>query len=56
MKKRLLILFGGKSVEHEISIRSAKNVIANIDNSRYQVDTVGINKAGDNSDKKKNKQ
>jgi D-alanine-D-alanine ligase len=47
MKKSLFILFGGRSVEHEISIRSAINVAANIDKSRYDIFNVGIAKNGD---------
>lgn len=40
------ILFGGKSVEHEISVRSATNVAANIDKAKYNVELVGIDKKG----------
>lgn len=48
MSQRLnvAILYGGKSVEHEISIRSAKNVVANIDDAKYQVTLLGIDKQG----------
>ena len=40
------ILFGGRSVEHEISIKSATNVAANIDKNRYSVNLIGIDKKG----------
>ncbi|TAE54342.1 MAG: D-alanine--D-alanine ligase [Bacteroidetes bacterium] len=40
------LLFGGQSPEHEVSIRSARNIYAAIDKSRYQVVLVGIDKAG----------
>ncbi len=40
------ILFGGRSVEHEISIKSATNVAANIDRERYNVNLIGIDKKG----------
>lgn len=40
------ILYGGKSVEHEISIRSAKNVAGYIDKSNYKVVLLGIDKHG----------
>jgi D-alanine-D-alanine ligase len=42
----LAILFGGKSVEHEISIRSASNVLDKIDRNRYNVVLIGIGKSG----------
>ncbi|MDH5610234.1 MAG: D-alanine--D-alanine ligase, partial [Cyclobacteriaceae bacterium] len=41
------LLFGGKSVEHEISIRSAKNVFAAMDKDHFEVVPIGISKAGD---------
>lgn len=44
--KRVLVLFGGVSSEHEVSLRSAKSVIDNIDKSLWQVLTVGITKDG----------
>jgi len=37
MKTRLGIVFGGRSGEHEISIRSAKTVIEQIDRDKYDV-------------------
>ncbi len=45
-KKTVLLLYGGKSVEHEISIRSAKNVYENIQKDIYNVLVVGIDKSG----------
>ena len=46
MKKHLALLYGGKSVEHEISIRSAKNVANVIDTDKYELLLVGITKNG----------
>ena len=48
MKKKIRvgILFGGKSAEHEVSLRSAKNVIDAIDKDKYEVVLVGLDKAG----------
>lgn len=43
---KIAILYGGKSVEHEISIRSAKNVVANIDLKKYDIRLLGIDKSG----------
>ncbi len=45
-KPRVGILFGGKSGEHEISLRSANSVLAAIDRSRYTVLELGISKTG----------
>jgi len=45
-KLNLVILYGGKSVEHEVSIRSAKNVVANIDTHLYNTVLLGIDKKG----------
>ena len=46
MKKKVLILFGGESSEHEVSRVSAMNVIDNIDREKFEVFTVGIHKNG----------
>ncbi|MBP2651013.1 MAG: ddlA [Firmicutes bacterium] len=40
------ILFGGKSTEHEVSLQSAKNVIAALDKEKYTVSLIGIDKTG----------
>jgi len=45
-KLTVAILFGGRSVEHEISIRSASNVVANINSDLYNVILIGIDKNG----------
>ncbi len=42
----IVILYGGRSVEHEISVRSAKNVVENIDRKRFAVHLIGIDKQG----------
>lgn len=46
MKTRLGIVFGGRSGEHEISIRSAKTVIEHIDHEKYDVIPVFITPDG----------
>lgn len=43
---KICILYGGRSGEHEISLRSAASVAKNLDPVRYQVLAVGIDKAG----------
>jgi len=45
-KIRVGILFGGKSVEHEISILSAKNVAQAIDRKKYHISFIKIDKRG----------
>ncbi len=42
--KKVLIIYGGKSYEHDISIKSYKNIIDNIDRSKYLVDSIYITK------------
>lgn len=46
MKLRIGVIFGGRSGEHEISIRSAKTVIEQIDHKKYEVVPVAIDKDG----------
>lgn len=46
MKKKIAVIFGSMSSEHEISCMSAYNVIKNIDTEQYDVDTIGIDKKG----------
>ncbi|TSC65901.1 MAG: D-alanine-D-alanine ligase [Candidatus Berkelbacteria bacterium Gr01-1014_85] len=47
MKKIIVgIIFGGKSAEHEVSLRSAKNVIEAIDTDKYEPVLIGIDKNG----------
>lgn len=45
-KVRVGILFGGQSAEHEISILSARNVLAALDRDRFEPVLVGIDKGG----------
>ncbi|MFQ5787485.1 MAG: D-alanine--D-alanine ligase, partial [Thermodesulfobacteriota bacterium] len=45
-KKVVGIIFGGRSVEHEISLLSAKSIIKNIDNKKYQIFPIFIQKDG----------
>ncbi len=45
-KLRIGILFGGRSVEHEISLRSATNVVANMDKEKFEPILIGIDKNG----------
>ena len=45
-KIRAGILFGGKSAEHEVSIRSARNVLDALDKDRFEPVLIGIDKHG----------
>lgn len=40
------VLFGGRSGEHEVSLRSARSVMAALDRDRYEVVPIGITKEG----------
>ena len=40
------VLFGGRSAEHEVSIISARNVIAALDPQRFQPVAIGITRSG----------
>ena len=46
-KLSVLILFGGISPEHEVSLRSAESVLNQIDHEKYNIFPVGITKEGD---------
>ena len=46
MKTSIGIIFGGRSGEHEISVRSANAVIQNIDAERYEVVPIAISDTG----------
>ena len=46
MKTRIGVIFGGRSGEHEISVRSAKTVIEQIDKEKYDVVPIAIGKEG----------
>ncbi|MGH4117979.1 D-alanine--D-alanine ligase family protein [Clostridium sp.] len=46
MKKKIAILFGGQSTEHEVSRSSATSVLKNIDRTKYDIYPIGITKEG----------
>ena len=45
-KLRVAVLFGGRSGEHEVSLMSARSVIAALDPEKYEIFPVGITHAG----------
>jgi D-alanine-D-alanine ligase len=45
-KKKVAILYGGRSVEHGVSVNSARNIFEYIDKQRFEPLPIGITKAG----------
>jgi len=45
-KIRVGVLFGGRSAEHEVSVTSARSVLAAIDHDKYDVTMIGIDREG----------
>jgi D-alanine-D-alanine ligase len=46
MRRRVVVLFGGRSAEHEISVISARSVISALDPNRYEAVAIGVTKEG----------
>ncbi len=46
MKRNIVVLFGGQSPEHEVSLKSATTIIENIDQEKYNIYPIGITKEG----------
>ncbi len=46
MKTKLCVIFGGKSSEHEVSCKSAYNILKNLDKEKYEIIKFGITKQG----------
>lgn len=44
--KKVGIIYGGMSTEHEVSIKSAKSVIENLDKKKYEIHPIYINQEG----------
>lgn len=45
-KKHIVLLFGGKSGEHEVSLQSARSVYQALDQEKYNITLIGIDKQG----------
>jgi len=45
-KIHVAVLFGGKSAEHEVSIRSAQSIYNALDKKKYDITLIGIDKNG----------
>lgn len=46
MKTRVVVLFGGQSGEHDVSLRSAQTILGALDPDKYEVRQVGITRDG----------
>ena len=47
VKKRIGVLFGGRSAEHEVSLRSAAAVIKALDRKKFVPICIGITSGGE---------
>ena len=45
-KKKVGVLFGGMSTEHDISVISASSIIKNLDKEKYEIYPIYIDKQG----------
>src|SRR5262249_61965583 len=46
MTTRVAVIYGGRSGEHEISIRSAQSIMRGLDPAKYEIDRYFIDKNG----------
>ena len=46
MKLRVGLVFGGRSVEHEVSVSSARSILGALDRERYDVSVVEVDRSG----------
>lgn len=46
MKLRVAVLYGGRSGEHEVSVRSAESIMAAMDREKYEILPIRISKEG----------
>ena len=44
MKLKVAVIFGGKSAEHEVSLRSATNIFNAVDRARFIPLLIGVDK------------
>jgi D-alanine-D-alanine ligase len=47
MKLRVAVVYGGRSGEHEVSLRSAESILARLDRDRYEVEPILITPKGE---------
>lgn len=46
-KKKIAVIFGGKSAEYEVSLQSAFSVLENVNQAKYDIIPIGITRDGD---------
>jgi len=46
VKTRVAVIYGGRTGEHEVSLRSAESILAALDRQRYEVEPIFITKDG----------
>jgi D-alanine-D-alanine ligase len=46
VRRRIVVLFGGRSAEHEVSVVSARSIIDALDRDRYEPVAIGVTKDG----------
>src|SRR5690349_18049322 len=46
-RKKVAILYGGRSVEHAVSVNSARNIFEFIDKKKFEPLAIGIAKSGE---------
>jgi D-alanine-D-alanine ligase len=46
VRRRVVVLFGGRSAEHEVSVISARSVLDALDPERYEAIPIGVTKEG----------
>ena len=46
MKKKVVLIFGGNSYEHEVSIKSARSIMKYINKDKYEIKLIYIDKMG----------
>lgn len=47
IKKKICVIYGGKSTEHNVSVESSKAIVSNLDKNKYAVSTIYIAKNGE---------
>ena len=45
-RKKIAVIFGGKSTEHEVSLQSAAAVLENMNMEKYDILPIGITREG----------
>ena len=46
MKRKVCVIYGGRSGEHEVSVTSAESVISALGRDKYDLRSIAISKSG----------